>query len=690
MNVASLHHLQTSLSRVDDLIRLAVTHVQQSGQSPGDALRGLVVSWDEVESHLDTTPLQGLWGEGDTLNFTLELPDSVEPDLPFLNMVQEFELSSLDAYILLLVIAPELDRRYERVYGFLQDDVSQKRATVNLLMNLLGGNLEQRFAIWDRLKATRPLVQNRLISTFATNEKPSGAAGLSAQVKADERTLAHLLGDDQPDMRLRPALLPEPFERSKALPDEIYQNICVQLSGNPLIYFKGRSGLGQAETAATLAEQVQMALLRVDASRLKALGMPFEEAWRLALREARLQHALLMIENWATLFEEETTQPDRALWEAIYEYPRPVIICGEDDWEPLNANRTRRMLRAAFDLPEYPVRLTAWEHFVRQAQLPVEIQVMEEVSNKFRLPREQIARSVVSAIDIAVSNGRGGVQRDDLYAGIQAHISLSLGHLADRIEPRFTWSDLILPDDELGQLHEITARARNAYRVQYEWGFRKRIPNANGVSALFSGESGTGKTLSVQVIANDLGQALYRIDLSAVVSKYIGETEKNLNKIFTEARTSNAILFFDEADAIFGKRSEVKDARDRYANIEIAYLLQQIEDYDGIAIMATNLRQNLDEAFTRRLDFIVDFPFPDADYRARIWAAHFPPDAPLDPTIDLDELAVRYHLAGGNIRNAALSAAYLAASDGGIIGWAHIRQAIRREQQKMGRLMEEF
>src|SRR6185369_7694969 len=200
-----------------------------------------------------------------------------------------------------------------------------------------------------------------------------------------------------------------------------------------------------------------------------------------------------------------------------------------------------------------------------------------------------------------------------------------------------------------------------------EWGFGARLPLGSGVNVLFSGPSGTGKTMAAQVVAGALGLDLYRIDLSRVVSKYIGETEKNLGTIFDEAQSSNAILFFDEADALFGKRSEVKDAHDRYANIEVAYLLQRIESYDGVAIMATNLRQNIDEAFTRRLDFLVDFPFPETEYRHRIWATHFPPEAPLASDVDLMEIAEHYRLAGGNIRNVALAAAYLAAANGGAI-----------------------
>ena len=210
-----------------------------------------------------------------------------------------------------------------------------------------------------------------------------------------------------------------------------------------------------------------------------------------------------------------------------------------------------------------------------------------------------------------------------------------------------------------------------------------------GVTALFSGEPGTGKTMAAEIIAAELGLDLYKIDLSAVVSKYIGETEKNLEKIFGEARSSNAILFFDEADALFGKRSEVRDAHDRYANIEISYLLQRMEAYDGVTILATNLRANLDEAFTRRLQFSVHFPFPDEDDRLRIWQTLFPPNVPRHEELDFGLLARRFRLAGGSIRNIIVSAAYLAAADGGGLTMHHLFHGTRRELQKMGRLIGE-
>jgi SpoVK/Ycf46/Vps4 family AAA+-type ATPase len=238
-------------------------------------------------------------------------------------------------------------------------------------------------------------------------------------------------------------------------------------------------------------------------------------------------------------------------------------------------------------------------------------------------------------------------------------------------------------------LREICVQVRHRRTVLEAWGFDKHLAMGKGVNVLFAGQSGTGKTMAAEIIAADLGLELYKVDLSGMVSKYIGETEKNLDKVFTAAREANAILFFDEADALFGKRSEVKDAHDRYANIEVGYLLQKMEEYDGVVILATNLRKNLDDAFIRRLHVAIDFPFPEEPDRMRIWRKVFPPDAPLADDVDLVYLAKQFKLAGGNIRNIALLAAYLSAEDGTTIGMPQIVRAIKREYQKLGKLITE-
>jgi SpoVK/Ycf46/Vps4 family AAA+-type ATPase len=232
----------------------------------------------------------------------------------------------------------------------------------------------------------------------------------------------------------------------------------------------------------------------------------------------------------------------------------------------------------------------------------------------------------------------------------------------------------------------VCLHVKHRRQVLDEWNFDKKISLGKGVSALFVGPPGTGKTMAAEIIANELGLDMYKIDLSTVVSKYIGETEKNLSHIFQEAEQSNAILFFDEADALFGKRSEVKDSHDRYANIEINYLLQKMEEYEGIVIMASNYQKNIDEAFTRRLRFIIHIPFPDRNYRARIWRNIFPAETPRSKDIEFDFLAGKLEISGGNIKNIALNAAFLAAENSGVINMKHIIRATKREFQKMGRM----
>jgi SpoVK/Ycf46/Vps4 family AAA+-type ATPase len=261
--------------------------------------------------------------------------------------------------------------------------------------------------------------------------------------------------------------------------------------------------------------------------------------------------------------------------------------------------------------------------------------------------------------------------------------------MAQKIKPKYSLDDIVLPTDPQTQLREICNQTKYRHIVHREWGFDRKLSLGKGLNVMFYGPPGTGKTMAAEAIAHELQLDLYKIDLSQVVSKYIGDTEKNLNRIFTAATNANAILFFDEADALIGKRSEVKDAHDRYANIEIAYLLQKMEEYEGVTILTTNLRQNLDEAFTRRIRFIVEFPFPEEEHRLQIWRGIWPKEIPLSADVDLKLMAQKFKLAGGHIRNIALTAAFLAAAQNEYVDMKHLLQATKREFQKMGRLINE-
>jgi SpoVK/Ycf46/Vps4 family AAA+-type ATPase len=283
-------------------------------------------------------------------------------------------------------------------------------------------------------------------------------------------------------------------------------------------------------------------------------------------------------------------------------------------------------------------------------------------------------------------NGATAVSFADVVAAARARSDQRLGALAVKVEEERSWDRLVLPPATLARVREFAAAVRQRHVVFAEWGFSPRRDGVAGLVALFAGASGTGKTMTAGVIAHDLGVDLYRVDLAGLVSKYIGETEKNLDRIFRVARAGNAMLFFDEADALLGKRSEVKDAHDRYANIEVAYLLQKLEEHDGVVILATNQKRNLDDAFARRMHYVIEFPVPDARDRERLWRGVFPSGAPLEPDVDFGFLARQFTLAGGDIRNVALDAAFLAADAGGPIGMREIVRALARQQVKEGKI----
>jgi SpoVK/Ycf46/Vps4 family AAA+-type ATPase len=274
-----------------------------------------------------------------------------------------------------------------------------------------------------------------------------------------------------------------------------------------------------------------------------------------------------------------------------------------------------------------------------------------------------------------------------LWENCRSQTRPRIAELAQRIEANNTWSDLVLPEAQLETLRQVVAHVRHRAQVYESWGFSSKGSRGLGISALFTGTSGTGKTMAAEVLANDLRLDLYRIDLSSVVSKYIGETEKNLRRVFDAAEEGGAILLFDEADALFGKRSEVKDSHDRYANIEVSYLLQRMEAYRGLAILTTNMKNAVDSAFLRRIRFVVPFPFPDAKQRAEIWRRVFPAST---PTHGLDYARLsRLNVTGGNIRNIALNGAFLAADAREPVGMKHLLLAAQCEYNKLEKPLTE-
>ncbi len=724
-NDLSLAHLQAELARLDARIEREVRRWHRAGQDPTDAFRGLKISDQEAQGLL-ARPFGTSWGQMVDLADEGEVFALAEAEawrasqtlaqaaaecgqtLRLSHLAAVCGLDSFDLDAFLVCLAPALDLRYERLYGYLQDDVTRRRASVNLILDLLCEPGPERLLKLARFSNDAPLFRSGLLERLY---EPGGAQPslLGQALAPDGAIVAWLLGEYRPhaDLAGHATLLapaaggPEGDLADRVLAGSAWPALRPALSQGvdvpPVVTFHGADQAGQEAAARLMAAALQWPLLRVDLAAAINPDRPAARVVRAALRDAGLTRAIAYLAGW-----DACLAPDAAgssalgdLLDLIDEFPQWVIIAGQAGWQARGGVRRRHMIWLDFPVPDFAHRQALWSHFITRCGVaapdgasPSVGPALVDLAGQFALTAAQVQDAVATAADRARLRG-GALDLHDLFAAARSYSSPALASLAHKIEPRYTWSDIVLPDDQLSILKEIIATVRGRPLVLETWGVGEKLAASAGVTILFAGPPGTGKTMAAEVITSELELELYRIDLSTVVNKYIGETEKNLGRIFDEASSSNAILFFDEADAIFGKRSEVKDAHDRYANIEVSYLLQRMETYDGVTILATNLRANLDEAFTRRLQFAVDFPFPDEAYRLRIWQSLFPPGLPRADDIDLALLARRFKLAGGNIRNIIVSAAYLAAADGAMVTMAHLLHGARRELQKMGRLLKE-
>jgi hypothetical protein len=496
---------------------------------------------------------------------------------------------------------------------------------------------------------------------------------LTRALRVPDRVAGHLVGDDTTDP-LVAALEVTPSDRDLAGSATLERGL---RAGARLAYVRERIGTAPLTVAARALARLGPPPVVIDLGRLG----PREEAdaATAAIREARLRGCGL-VAGPVDVLAERGPAAVRAFAEAAC----VTVLHGARGWDPAWSRAVAFLVEA--ELPTPAERRDAW-HAALDGSASSDM-ATAIAALPYRLAPEQVERAAEAGRLTAAAAGRA-LAVGDVAAGARSQNAAGLDRLARRIEPRVGWSDLVLPAPVIEQLGELTARARHRDRVLDDWGLGRTSLKGRGVTALFAGDSGTGKTMSAEVIAGSLGLDLYVIDLSTIVDKYIGETEKNLDRVFNEADRVNGVLLFDEADAIFGKRSEVKDARDRYANVEVAYLLQRMEVFDGMAVLTTNLRANVDEAFLRRLDAIVDFPVPDVEDRRRLWERNLSAGVPKADDIDVDFLARRFTLSGGNIRNVAVGAAFRAAAGERPLAMADLVRETAREYRKLGRLCVE-
>jgi hypothetical protein len=709
----SAEHLAAELRRLNLLLHREILRLRAAYQLSQDEFRGLYVS-DEQVDRLVSQALRGVEGANHPEDLTaveeltaraealrVENAAHVGPELPWAHCVAEWDLSAFEQDVLLLALAPEVDLRYETLYAYLNNDITRKWPTCDLALRLFApaGALDP--AARSRLSLDAVLFRDGLMQTIRPGpERPSGLALGFCLAPVLAQFLQALPCHDSLTSAFVALCEPAEWDQLAISPELVTQLVrlaalCCSLPDRPapVVVLEGRTGINRRSPAAAICREVGLPLLAIDldAIRLETVrssAEPLPKLVEMIVLRQRLLGAALYLTGVESLWEKDghLWPEGRRLVARLASSGRPLFLPCEQGTPWHELTRGLRCLSFSFADPDYSDRLRLWQVHLNKEGLSATREDLEMVAGRFVLTPDQIRAAVSRAVDRGRLAGAelGPIAQEGLLEAARAQSVQSLGALAVKVPVAYGWEDLVLPGETLRRVREVVAAIRYRHVVYAQWGFARRVPYGQGLKVLFAGPSGTGKTMTAGVIAADLGLDLYRIDLSAVVSKYIGETEKNLERIFRAAHCSNVVLFFDEADALFGKRSEVKDAHDRYANVETAYLLQRIEQYEGVVILASNLSNNIDDAFRRRLHYVVDFPLPDEPHREKLWRGMFPPEVPLGDDVEFRFLAKQFALAGGDIRNVALHAAFLAAADGRVIGMKQLIEAVARQMVKQG------
>ncbi|MCL4226015.1 MAG: ATP-binding protein [Myxococcales bacterium] len=616
-----------------------------------------------------------------------------DPDLPFVVLVAALDLDDAAARVVALLAALEHDADLERACAFVWDDFTRKRPDAGFVVDALAGaDPEARARVRAALAPDAPLRRYGIIQVGATTDVEAASPARRA-VRLTDRAVSHLLGDDSFDVTIEAVAQ---VMGPAAVADLVLPADTVAMTGRalargarPRLLLHGPAGTGKLLLVRALAAAAGRPVLRVDVGELLRAPERLDDRLTRIAREAALRRAITVLRAGATA--DDTAPPADAarLVELVNRLRGPVVLTCH--------TRPAWLVHAVPDLVEVGVaappiraRVALWEQALGDERHLVGADAIGAVAARFALGGEAIHRAAARVRAQAHLRDPSAPRADLPVLTESARLMLQhrLGTVARRVSPGFAWEDLVLPEDTLEVIQEFLGFARHRARLLEEWGFERKLPYGRGVSAILAGPPGTGKTMVAQLVARDLGYDLYVIELSQVVNKYIGETEKNLARVFDEAERSHAVLFFDEADALFAKRTEVKSSNDRYANLEVNYLLQRMESYDGVTLLATNLEHGIDEAFKRRVRFTVQFEMPEPPVRAQLWRSMFPPETPLARDIDWDRLAQRWEMAGGYIKKAAVRAAARAIARGpdAIVTFADLELAATLEYREMGRI----
>lgn len=616
-------------------------------------------------------------------------------------LAKKFRLRDFERFLLLLALSTACDRKYEAIYAFLHNNVNEKLPTKGLAISLY----RMFFPLEDYYIGRTLRSEGNFFRYLAERNQSQFESSLADKIALSRRVSGFVFGINQADPELEG--LVTIFNKDERLGGilnrhEQYQKIRTFLEhtvrhGDRLGYvlnIYGERGIGKRHLLKHAAQALGVNLLFVDYAKLKL--RPHSELLSL-LDKIYVEYMLAgAIPCFINMDQEESLddEPDRKRERdmrlvTVFEY------IARELWLAVWLSRVKEDELTAHDLHlvclELPMltikeRIVLWQAYAKGLPLGEDVDLVL-CANQYILTPKAIKDVLATARSLAQGEGRDVICRADILQGVRQHSVNQLGRFATLINAVFTWDDLVIDEEQKREMMMICNQLKYRSVVGEEWGFHKKTPYGRGICALFYGSPGTGKTMAVQVIANELGLDLYRIDLSQIVSKYIGETEKNISELFRRARNINALLFFDEADALFAKRSEVKDAHDRYANADTAHLLQKIEEYDGISILATNYVNNIDDAFKRRIKFMFHFVFPTPEVRLKLWKTILPKNAVLEEEIDFEFFAYNFELSGSNIKEILTNAAYLAAAEHTGIANRHIVEAVKLNFKKYGKIL---
>lgn len=615
--------------------------------------------------------------------------------LSVVKIIRNFSLSQWEIFAFWFSSLCKFDRKYERIFGFLQDDINIKLPTKGLLLSL--------YALYDSVGVEEEEAfisgKRALFSYFLVEEESHGRSDLSSQISVRKDVLYYLIFPEKPESRFgeiyffqKETVEGYPYQQHlekmvihKELKEKL-ENFLRERSGKKtektlIIHLYGEEGTGKKFLWKQVAKGLKWNIIFSDLKKMQSLQE--KDILKKLLSEAKIKNLVICFyhieaEGWEWM--------RRQLEEYFGKIPLLIFLSKEAGEDVIYKKaQVMKLFMPSLSTKE---RFLLWNIFLEGISLEEGIEI-DTLSGRYQLNGKEIKRVIEAAVLQSQFKGEKFITLDDIAFSVKQQINHKMGDFAALVKGVFTWEDLIIAEKEKREMKMICNQLKYKNVVEEKWGFGKKTPYGKGICAIFYGPPGTGKTMAVQVMANELGMDIYRIDLSQMVSKYIGETEKNITELFKRAENSNALLFFDEADSLFAKRSEIKDAHDRNANTETAHLLQKLEDYEGIAILATNYYNNIDDAFKRRIKFAIKFSFPDQQVRYQLWNSILPKEVSLEEELDFLFFSEKFELSGSSIKGILTTAAYLAAAEHRGIANIHMIQAIKIHYEKAGKVLQD-